>query len=347
MSGPKPLMAAAPVAIAAATLVVLATVTLAAQGVTIKLGTQAPTNSMWHKALTEMGSAWSKATDKRVTLTVYPDGRAGDEATTIRKMRPAVDSLQAGLLTIGGLAEIDDAFNALGMPFFFETDEEELAVQKKLEPRLEQVLQAKGFHLVSWGTGGWIQLFSKKPLRTLADVKSAKLYASKTDDRMVQWYTRNGFNPVPLLIADIAPQLKLPTGMIDTAPNTAYLALTTQIFGDAKYMLDLHIAPLVGAMIVSNATWTKISPADQKAVTDAARAMETRIRTEAPKQDTDSIAAMTAKGLQVIKLDPKAAAEFRAAATDLIKTMRGGMVPADVFDLALAERDAFRKAKGK
>ena len=265
MSGPKPLIAAA--------LVAVATATLGAADVAIKLGTQAPTNSMWHKALLEMGSAWAKATEKRVTLQVYPDGRAGDEATTIRKMRPAVDSLQAGLLTIGGLAEIDDAFNAFGMPFFFESDEEELAVQKKLEPRLEQALQAKGFHLVAWGTGGWVQLFSKKPLRSLADVKSAKLFTSKGDDRMVQWYTRNGFNPVPLLIADIAPQLKLPTGMIDTAPNTAYLALTTQIYGDAKYMLDLHIAPLVGAMIMSNAAWNKISPEDQKKVTEAARAI--------------------------------------------------------------------------
>ena len=45
--------------------------------------------------------------------------------------------------------------------------------------------------------------------------------------------------------------------------------------------------------------------------------------------------------------DPKATAEFRAAATDLIKTMRGAMVPADVFDLALAERDAYRKSKGR
>ena len=339
MSGPKPLIAAAMLAIA--------TSTLAAADIAIKLGTQAPTNSMWHKALLDMGAAWSKATEKRVTLQVYPDGRAGDEATTIRKMRPAVDSLQAGLLTIGGLAEIDEAFNVLGMPFFFETDDEELAVQTKLEPRLEQALQAKGFHFVAWGTGGWVQLFSKKPLKSLADVKSAKLYASKTDDRMVQWYTRNGFNPVPLLIADIAPQLKLPTGMIDTAPNTPYLALTTQIYGDAKYMLDLHIAPLVGAMIVSTNAWNKITAEDRAKVTEAARAMETRIRTEAPKQDTDSITAMTSKGLQVIKLDQKGTAEFRAAATDLNKTMRGSMVPADIFDLALAERDAYRKSKGK
>ena len=50
------------------------------------------------------------------------------------------------------------------MPFFFESDEEEIAVEKKLTPIFEQRLQAKGFHLLSFGTGGWVQVFSKKPL---------------------------------------------------------------------------------------------------------------------------------------------------------------------------------------
>ena len=56
-------------------------------------------------------------------------------------------------------------------------------------------------------------------------------------------------------------------------------------------------------------------------------------------------AAMTAAGLTVVKLDPKATAEFRGAAEKLAGTLRGGMIPADVYDLAVRERDAFRKAK--
>ena len=52
-----------------------------------------------------------------------------------------------------------------------ETDEEELAVQQKLGAVFEQRLNAKGFHLLNWGTGGWVQIFSKKPLKTLDDVK--------------------------------------------------------------------------------------------------------------------------------------------------------------------------------
>jgi TRAP-type C4-dicarboxylate transport system substrate-binding protein len=332
--------------LAAVPLVVAPVLLLAAPG-EIKMATLVPANTSWHKALLDMGNAWNKDTQGRVTLTIYAGGTQGDESTVIRKMRPAIDQLQASFLTAAGLAELDEAFNVFAMPFFFESDQEEIAVEKKLTPILEQKLQAKGYHLLSWGTGGWVQVFSKKPLRSLADVKSAKLFTTKGADKWLQWYVANGFHPVALLPSDIPAQLKLSTGLIDTAPNPPYLALSLQLFRDAKYMLDLHIAPLTGAMIISNAAWNRISAEDRLKVTAAAQAMEARVRAEAPAQDAESVKQMAARGLQVITLDPKAAAEFRAAATQLVSTMRGSMVPADVFDMAVQERDALRKSKGK
>jgi TRAP-type C4-dicarboxylate transport system substrate-binding protein len=200
---------------------------------------------------------------------------------------------------------------------------------------------------LSWGTGGWVQIFSKKPLRTLADVKAAKLFTTKGADKWLQWYVANGFHPVALLPADIPAQLKLTTGLIDTAPNPPYLALSLQIFRDAKYMLDLHIAPLTGALIMSNTAWNRIAPEDRAKVTAAAQALEKRVRAEAPAQDAESVKQMAARGLQVITLDARAAAEFRTAANQLMVTMRGGMVPADVYDMAVQARDEFRKSKGK
>lgn len=318
----------------------------ASQTVQIQLATQAPTNSTWHKALGELGATWAKVTNGRVALRSLPDGRLGDELSVVRRLRGDIASnLQAALLTAGGLANIDDAFNVFGMPFFVESDAEQLAVQKKLEPRLQEILAAKGVHLVAWGTGGWVELFSKQPIRTLAELKAAKLYTGKGEDRLLQWYTRNGFNAVPLTLADMTTQLKLPSGLINAAPNTPYLALMTQVYTGAPHMLDLHIAPLVGALVVSTKTWNSISAEDRAKMTDAARAMEAKIRADIPALDASSLAEMSKRGLQVVKLDPKAAAEFRAAATDMVKSMRGSMVPADIFDMALAERDAFRKGR--
>jgi len=339
MSGLKRFLLLSGIAIAIAPLV--------AAPVDIKLATLAPANTTWHKALLDMGSTWSKETQGRVTLTVFPGGVQGEELTTIRKMRPGIETLQAAFLTAAGLADLDEAFNVFAIPFFLESDDEALAVEKKLTPLFEQKLQAKGFHLLSWGTGGWIQIFSKKPLRTLADMKAAKLFTTKGADKWLQWYVANGFHPVALLPADIPAQLKLTTGLIDTAPNPPYLALSLQIFRDAKYMLDLHIAPLTGALIMSNTAWNRIAPEDRAKVTAAAQALEKRVRAEAPAQDAESVKQMAARGLQVITLDAKAAGEFRTAANQLMGTMRGGMVPADIYDMAVQARDEFRKSKGK
>jgi TRAP-type C4-dicarboxylate transport system substrate-binding protein len=327
--------------------ILLAAVPLFAAPAEIKLATLVPANTTWHKALLDMGNTWNKETAGRVTLTVFPGGVQGDESTVVKKMRPGFDTLQASFLTVGGLADLDEAFNVLAMPFFLETPEEEAAVEKRLTPIMDQRLQAKGFHLLCWGTGGWVQLFSKKPLRSLADVKATKLYTSKGSEKWIQWYVSNGFHPVALLPADIPAQLKLSTGLIDTAPNPPYLALNLQIFRDAKYMLDVHIAPLASALIISNSAWNKIAPEDRAKVAAAAQALETRVRAEAPAQDAESIRQMGARGLQVITLDQKAAAEFRAAAGQLSATMRGSMVPTDIYDMAVQERDAVRKAKGK
>jgi len=313
--------------------------------ITIRLATITPVGSSWHKALTDMGAEWNTKTAGRVKLTVYAGGTQGDEAAVIRLMRPSVDQLQASLLMSAGLAQIDPAFDVFGMPFFFQDDAEAYTVVQKLAPTLEAKVNAKGFHILSWGSAGWVQLFSKKPLKTLDDVKAAKMYTSQGDEKSVQWYKSNGFHPVALNANDIPAQLKLPNGMIDTAPTPPYPALMLQMFRDAKYMLDVRVAPLLGALVITNSAWSKMDAADQKVVAEAAQTFEKRIMVEAPKQDADSVATMKTRGLVVQTLDPKAAAEFRAAADKLVPAMRGTLVPADMFDAATRERDAFRKTK--
>jgi TRAP-type transport system periplasmic protein len=312
----------------------------------IKLATLVPQLSPWHKALLEMGNTWNKDTAGRVTLTVYP-GSTDTEGNIITQMRPGFEKYQATYISNLGLTEADEAFNVLNMPFFFGSDAEVRAVQKKLTPIVEQRLQAKGLHFLAWGTGGWVQLFSKKELRTLDQVKSAKLFVSKGASKWVRWYVSNGFHPVELVPASIPEQLKLSTGLIDTAPYVPYLASNFQIFRDATYMLDLRISPLSGSLIISNAAWNKISPEDKVKVAAAAQALEEKVYTDVPKQDADSIKSMQTRGLHVITLDPKAAADFRAAADKMTTTMRGEMVPGDVFDIALQARDSVRNAKGK
>ena len=317
----------------------------AAQTTTIKLATVAPSISAYNKALTDLGAEWEAKTSGRVKLIVYANGSQGSEDATLRMMRPAVDQLQGNLLTLPGLSSIDDAFSVFGVPFMFASDEEANYVLDKLSPMLEKRLEAKGFKLLAWGSAGWVQLFSKNPITSLNDVKASKLFTSQGDDRTVQWYKQNGFRPVALNSGDIPAQLKLSTGMIDAAPMPPYPALLLQVFRDAKYMLDVNVAPLYGGLLVTNQTWNKISADDKAVMVASSKVIEKRLLGDAVKLDASSIATMKTRGLTVNTPDAKALATFRAEADRLVATIRGTLVPADVYDAALKERDAYRKTK--
>jgi len=308
----------------------------------IKLATLAPDNSPWTGALRSMGARWGEATSNRVRLTVYA-GTIPSESSAIARM--AVDGLQASTLMVAGLAEIDPAFNVFGIPFFFDSDAELLHVQRELTPLLAKRLEAKRYRLINWGHAGWVQLFSKQPVRSVAELQAVRLYTTEGDPKMVQWFTANGFHVVPLAAGEIPKQLKLPTGAIDAAPSPPVFALALQFFRDAPHMLDLRVAPLVGATVMTAAAWNRIAPEDRERMLEGARAMEQELLARAPELDAKAVAEMRQAGLRVVALDPAAAAQFRQTAERLTATMRGEMVPADVFDVALAARAAFRQAR--
>jgi TRAP-type C4-dicarboxylate transport system substrate-binding protein len=236
------------------------------------------------------------------------------------------------------------------MPFFFQSDAELEDSQTKLTQMFSSRLETKGYHLINWGNAGWVQLFSKSPIRTLEDAKRAKLYTTEGEPRTVQWYTQNGFHPVPLKQSDIPTQLKLPTGSINAAPSPPYFALALQFYRDAPYMLDLRVAPLTSATVITDRAWEKISAEDRAKMLEVAAVTQKKIQAQAPALDADAIREMknstktATVPFQVVTLDAVATAQFRAEADRMTASQRGTLVPADVFDAAMRTRTAFRRA---
>jgi TRAP-type transport system periplasmic protein len=307
----------------------------------LKLATLVPDGSIWDVALKEMSAEWSQATDGRVSLRIYPGGVAGDEADIVRKMR--IGQLHAAELSVSGLNEIDAAFSVFATPLLFESYDELLYVLDKLGPELERRLDAGGFTLVHWGQGGWVRMFSKRPVRTLADAKSMKLFAWAGDDARVQLFRQSGFQPVALASTDILTGLQ--TGLIDAYPTPPLAALSLQWFRETPYMSEIGLGPLVGAVVVSNRAWAGIPEGDRAALLRIAEGYGKRLATEVPKQDDEAVAEMQRRGLEVVPVQDAAA--WRAAAEKFAADSRGGLVPADILDQVQREIAAFRSARAE
>src|SRR5262249_49424845 len=254
----------------------------------------------------------------------------------LRKMR--VDALQAAAFTAVGLGSIDAAFNVFDIPFFFESYDELNYVTHKLPPESPKPIEPKGFVLLNWGGGGWAQVFTKTPVQTVDDLKKIKLYTSAGNDKMVQWFKANGFQPRAMAMTDIMTGLT--TGMIDGMPSPPLGALMFQWYRQTPYMLDLGLAPIIGANVITAKAWKAIPEADKPKLLEAARGAEQRLGVEVPKLDENSVAMMTKNGLTVTKA---AGPEWKTQLDSLAKTMRGEMVPDEIFDLAMKARTEYRK----
>ena len=95
----------------------LAPIVLFAQRNTqITLGSILPANSIWDQALKRMAAEWKRETDGRVALRIQ--GGFSDEGTLARRLKRGRP--QAAVIGLPG--QLDDAFNVLTIPFFFESE---------------------------------------------------------------------------------------------------------------------------------------------------------------------------------------------------------------------------------
>jgi TRAP-type C4-dicarboxylate transport system substrate-binding protein len=300
----------------------------------LKLGTVAPRDSSFHKILLETGNA----TREHVELKIYPGGILGGEAEMVRRMKAG--SLDAALLTAVGLSEIDRSVHALqSMPLMFASLDEVDSIGQRLQPRLDGRLREKGFVVLFWADAGWVRFFSRDPVIRPADLQKTKLFTWAGDTQAANIYRAAGFNPVPLETNDIASGLQ--TGLINAVPLPPYVALATQVYTKVPHMLELNWAPLVGALVVTERAWNRLTPEARTALTREAASAGKRMKAQNRAESDAAIAAMIRRGLVVHRVSPAAAAEWSAAVEAAYPRIRGGIVPADVFDevrMALKER---------
>jgi len=333
-----------PLSLAVIGLAALAGATTTAAPIRVKLATLAPTGTTYHKSLLALRETWKKLSDGRVELVVYADGKLGGDADTVNLM--AVNSVQASMLTALGLTEIERGVEGLqSIPMGFHSLDEVDYVGKKLQPLLQERLARKGFVVLFWSDAGWVRFFSKEPLTTPDELKKLKFFAWAGNPRLVAVYKSVGMNPVPLETADILPGLQ--TGLIEAAPAPPVFALASQLDLRAPYMLELNWVPLVGACVIRKETWEKIPGELHDALLKTAVATGEEIKANGRKENDESVKAMEKRGLKVTKVTPELEAQWRAAAEDTYPQIRGTVVPADMFDRALAAIKEYRARHGQ
>ena len=308
--------------------------------VPIRLGTLAPAGSMYDQELRVMKQRWR---EKGVNLVIHTDGTQGAEPEMVRRMR--VGELQAALLTVGGVAEIDSSVTALQeMPMMFRSLDEAEYVRQQLRSDLDKRLFEKGFVVLFWADTGWVRFFSRNPAVHPDDLcKSMKMFvtAGPGGDHQVEMMKAGGCHPVQLEWNELGHALQ--TGLVDAVPTSPMVALAGQFNLVAHYMLEVNWVPLVGALVITRTNWERLPAESQGALRKAAEDAGKTIQTRSRNESVQAVAAMQKRGMHVHVATPAEEAEWRAMAEKLYPQVRGKIVPAEMFDLVQDLLAKYRK----
>ena len=310
-------------------LLIITTPQLSTGQTKIKLGTLVPKGTSYHRILLEMAEQWRQSPDGGVQTTIYSDGTMGGDVDLIRRMR--VGQIQAAMVTVSGLGEIDPGINALQeIPMVYRSLDEADYVRMKLQPTLEKRMLDKGFVVLFWGNVGWVRFFSKESATTPNDFLKMKLFVGSGDNDQIDLMKASGYHVVPLEWSDVLTGLQ--TGMVDVIPTVPFHALACQFYASTRYMLEVNWVPVVGATVITKKAWDSMSPAKQDFIRKVAVASGKEMETDSRKENDLAVEAMKKRGLQVRPVTPELDAQWRKFAESTYPRIRGHMVPAETFD---------------
>jgi TRAP-type C4-dicarboxylate transport system substrate-binding protein len=315
----------------------------ASEPVVIKFATIAPEGTPWMNLMEEMNDEIQRRSNGQVAFRFYAGGVAGDERDVLRKIR--INQLHGGAFSGFGLGEIVPEVRVLELPRLFRHAREADHVAAALFEHFSEALAQKGYILLGLNEAGAVHIFSQHAIHSKTDMGRVKMWAWQGDPVPVALFKAYGITPVALTLPDVLPALQ--SGLIDTfyGPPLAILAL--QWFTKARYVSATPITYVMGALIVSQQQWQKLSPEQQTLVRDTVTKYNARIVTTMRRHQEKSLTLLQTLGLQSVTMSDEEMAYLQQASAGVSEELVGKLYPRALLERVMQLRDQYRQSNSQ
>ena len=260
-----------------------------------------PTN----QAVMHMSEQLSKATGGKDTIKIFADSSLGSEKDTVEQVKiGALDMVRVNTSAFHGIVpeSMIPAF-----PFLFRDIEH---FRKTMYgPQGDKILAAfdkAGFIGLAMYESGARSMYSKRPIRTLADVKGMKIRVQPSD-LWVSLIGAMGASATPMPYAEVYTGLK--TGLIDAAENNYPSYDESKHYEAAPvYSETMHSMP-PEVLVFSKKVWETLTKEEQAAIRASAKASVPFYVNLWEAREKDAKAALIKGGAKIIpasEIDRKA-----------------------------------------
>ncbi|MES2821582.1 MAG: TRAP transporter substrate-binding protein DctP, partial [Pseudomonadota bacterium] len=204
-----------------------------AQALDIKFADIHPAGYPTVVAEENMGKKLVAASNGELTFRMFAGGVLGSEKEVIEQAQ--LGAVQMARVSLGVVGPVVPDVNVFNMPFVFR---DHAHMRKVIDGEIGQEILDKitqsEFNLVAlaWMDGGTRNIYSKKPVRTIADLKGMKIRV-QGNPLFIDTINAMGGNGIAMDTGEIFSALQ--TGVIDGAENNPPTMLEHNHYQNAKY----------------------------------------------------------------------------------------------------------------
>jgi tripartite ATP-independent transporter DctP family solute receptor len=277
-------------------------------------------------AIESLGKKLEAATNGKYKLQMFPSGVLGGEKEMIEQTQ--VGAINILRTSLGPLGPVVPEVNVFNMPFVFRNEAHMRAViDGPIGQELLDKITASPAKMVAlgWMDGGSRSLYTKKLVKTPADLKGQKV-RMMGNPLFVDTMNAMGGNGIAMGYGEVFSALQ--TGVLDGAENNPPSMYTSNHFtAGAKYYAQTNHLIIPEIFVMSKITWDKLSKDEQALVLKFSKEAQLEQRALWDKSVAEYTVKLKAAGVEFVTVDQKAfydatapvRAKYGAPYADLIK----------------------------
>ncbi|MDP2255768.1 MAG: TRAP transporter substrate-binding protein [Polaromonas sp.] len=255
-------------------------------------------------AVENMGKKLDAATNGRIKMQMFPGAVLGQEKEAVEQVQ--IGAIQIARISLGVVGPVAPDVDVFNMPFVFRDIAHMRAViDGPIGAELLEKVTNSPARLVAlgWMDGGARSLYTKKLVKTPADMKGIKV-RMMGNPLFVDTMNAMGGNGISMAYGEVFSALQ--TGVIDGAENNPPSFFTSNHYTTGmKYYAQTNHLIIPELLVISKVTWDKLSEQDKALMKKVAREAQMEQRVLWDKSVADYTAKLKAAGVEFVPVDQK------------------------------------------
>jgi len=262
----------------------------------LKLGTSTQPSHIYNQAAEHFEKIVEEKTGGAIDVQVFPAAQLGSERDMVEGLQ--LGSLEMTLTSTGPLGNFVPQVKLFNLPFLFKDREQCYAVlDGEIGQSIADLFPRVGLRPLGWYENGFRNITnSRNPIQKPEDMKGLKIRVME-DDVFILTMKALGASPLPMAFGELYTALE--QGTVDAQENPLAVIHSSRFFEvqDHLAMTGHFYSPAM--LLISNITWSRLSPDQQKIITEAAVEAKKYERKISKEADENLLAELKKEGMEV------------------------------------------------